>query len=64
MPENEFEFLKQEFAALRLDVLSIQGQVQSIHNHLKFCQTRCHVPGPSLVDAGKHLISRIIERIL
>lgn len=66
MPDNQFEFLKNELTSLRLDVQGLREQIESIHKHLSVCQTRCHVPGPSfsLREYGKGLANRIIEKLL
>jgi hypothetical protein len=68
MPDNQFEFLKNELKSIRLDMQSLQEKLSSIHQHLSICQSRCHVPGPSstssLLDSGRNIISKIIGRLL
>jgi hypothetical protein len=66
MPDTQFEFLKNELQAMKLDMKSIQEQVATIHNNLKACQSRCHVPGPppTFRSIGKQLVDRFIDKWL
>jgi hypothetical protein len=66
MPEEQFTSLKALIHELRVDLQDVNARIDSIHNHLKVCQTRCHVPGPpmSLRSLGKQVVERLIEKLL
>jgi hypothetical protein len=66
MPEDQYLSLKVLISELRNDLLAVNTRIDSIHTHLKVCQTRCHVPGPPMTirSLGKQVVERLVEKFL